>query len=68
MEQKTVLPPAPQGEAPVTQQLPYAPPKATLVPARFEERLRPMIEDPKGDCADCFALFENVAWVRRSPT
>ena len=39
MEQLNVTPTAPQSEAPVTQKLPYAPPKATFVPLKLEERL-----------------------------
>ena len=35
MNQQTVPPTAP----PVTQKLPYAPPKATFVPLKLEERL-----------------------------
>jgi hypothetical protein len=39
MQQRNVPPTAPQSEAPVTQKLPYAPPKATFVPLKLEERL-----------------------------
>ena len=39
MEQLNMTPTAPQSEAPVTQKLPYAPPKATFVPLKLEERL-----------------------------
>ncbi len=39
MEQRNVPRTAPQSEAPVAQKLPYAPPKATFVPLKLEERL-----------------------------
>jgi len=39
MEQQTVPPTAPQTAPPVTQKLPYAPPKVTFVPLKLEERL-----------------------------
>ena len=39
MENQQPQPTAPQSEAPVTQKLPYAPPTATFVPLKLEERL-----------------------------
>ena len=39
MKQQTVPSTAPQTAAPVTQKLPYAPPTATFVPLKLEERL-----------------------------
>jgi hypothetical protein len=39
MEQQNVTPTAPQSTAPMTEKLPYAPPKATFVPLKLEERL-----------------------------
>jgi hypothetical protein len=39
MEQRTSPSIAPRSEAPVAQKLPYAPPKATFVPLKLEERL-----------------------------
>jgi hypothetical protein len=39
MEQQKAPATAPQSETPVTQQLPYEPPKATFVPLKIEERL-----------------------------
>ena len=39
MENQQPQPTAPQSEAPVTQKLPYEPPKATFVPLKLEERL-----------------------------
>jgi hypothetical protein len=39
MQRRNVPPTAARSEAPVTQKLPYAPPKATFVPLKLEERL-----------------------------
>jgi len=39
MEQQKAPATAPQSETPVTQKLPYEPPKATFVPLKLEERL-----------------------------
>lgn len=48
MNQQTVPPTAP----PVTQKLPYAPPKATFVPLKLEERLLACGKKP-GDGGNC---------------
>ena len=39
MEQQTVHSTKPQSESPVIQKLSYAPPKATFIPLKLEERL-----------------------------
>jgi hypothetical protein len=39
MENQNPQPTAPQSDAPVTHKLPYAPPQATFVPLKLEERL-----------------------------
>jgi len=39
MEKRIVPPIAPQSAALVTKKLPYAPPKATFIPLKLEERL-----------------------------
>ena len=39
MQLTNVPPSAPHSQPPVTQKLPYAPPKATFVPLKLEERL-----------------------------
>ena len=44
MNQQTVPPTAP----PVTQKLPYAPPKATFIPLKLEERLLGCGKQPGG--------------------
>lgn len=51
MENQQPQPTAPQSEAPVTQKLPYAPPKATFVPLKLEERLLACNKDPGPVCA-----------------
>lgn len=52
MENLQSQPTGPQTEARVTQKRPYAPPKATFVPLKLEERL---LTCPKvaGDVATC---------------
>jgi len=39
MEQQTVLPTKPQSDSPMTPKPDYAPPRATFVPLKLEERL-----------------------------
>jgi hypothetical protein len=48
MERKSVSPPVPQTEAQSTPSQSYAPPKATFVPLKLEERL---LSHPKIVCA-----------------
>jgi len=49
MEQQAVLPTKPQSESPKTQKLGYAPPKATFIPLKLEERLAVCLKEI-GDC------------------
>ena len=53
MQQRNVPPTAAQSEAPVTQKLPYAPPKATFIPLKLEERLLTCAKVPPNPFSTC---------------
>jgi len=52
MEQQTILPTKPLSESPKTQKLGYAPPKATFIPLKLEERLLTCVKEDADDF-DC---------------
>lgn len=50
MNQQTELSTVPESEGPLTQRIPYAPPKATFVPLKLEERLLACFKHGVGNC------------------